>query len=41
MVKMKRQTCNKLFLKAKMPKEVQKKCFVRIKKIKKYESNVS
>ena len=31
---------NKAITKAKMPKEVEKKCLTRIKKIKKYESNV-
>ena len=32
---------NKAILKAKMPKEVEKKCLSRTKKIKKYEPNVS
>ena len=32
---------NKAILKAKMPKEVEKKCLQELKKIKKYESNVS
>ena len=32
---------NKAIIKAKMPKDVEKKCLTGIKKIKKYESNVS
>ena len=40
MEKMKVQILKKSILKAKMPKEVQK-MYVRIKKIKKYEPNVS
>ena len=41
MVKMKQLALIKLLLKSKMPKEVEKKCLTGVKKIKKYESNVS
>ena len=41
MVKMKQLVSIKLLLKAKMPKEVEKKCLQELKKIKEYESNVS
>jgi hypothetical protein len=37
---MKQQVLNKAITKAKMPKEVEKKCLQELKEIKEYESNV-